>query len=88
MKERIKKYKNVVAFVAYAIISFVLIFYHENWRDEAQAWLIAKNCNLIELIRMPLLSFQSLIRSNKIAIKIFPWNINFYSISYDIINMH
>ncbi len=51
MKEGIKKYKNVVAFVAYAIISFVLIFYHENWRDEAQAWLIAKNCNLIELIR-------------------------------------
>ncbi len=51
MKEWVKKNKKGIIFALYAIITFVLIFFHENWRDEAQAWLIAKNCNIIELFR-------------------------------------
>lgn len=31
--------------------TFTLIFFHENWRDEAQAWLLARDCNIYELIR-------------------------------------
>jgi hypothetical protein len=51
MKEWIQKYKVQLVFLLYLIISFVLILLHENFRDEAQAWLIAKNCTIPELIR-------------------------------------
>lgn len=29
---------------AYAILSFLLLLHHEPWRDEAQGWLIARDC--------------------------------------------
>jgi len=51
MKEWIKNNKKIIVFILYAIFTFILIFFHENWRDEAQAWLLAKDCNIIELIR-------------------------------------
>lgn len=49
MKEWIKKNKKFLAFAVYLIITLVLMSFHENWRDEAQAWLIARDCNLLEL---------------------------------------
>ena len=44
-----QKNKVLLFFILHTVITFVLLFYHENYRDEAQAWLIAKNCNLTEL---------------------------------------
>ena len=40
-----------VFFVIYLVITFVVaIFFHENWEDEAQAWLTARDCSPFELI--------------------------------------
>ena len=50
MKNWINKNRNnIIIFTIYSIITFTLIFFHEAWRDEAQAWLIARDLNLIEL---------------------------------------
>ena len=51
MKEWIKKNKKIIVFTLYSIFTFILIFFHENWRDEAQAWLLARDCNIFQLIR-------------------------------------
>lgn len=51
-KEFIKNNKfNIVVILIYSILSFVILLYHESWRDEAQAWLIAKNSNIVELLK-------------------------------------
>ena len=31
------------------LFNLVMIFHHEAWRDEAQAWLIAKDASIFEL---------------------------------------
>ena len=41
MKEWIEKNKKIIVFALYTIIAFVLMNFHENWRDEAQEWLLA-----------------------------------------------
>ena len=51
MKVWKKKNKKIIVFALYMIITFILICFHENWRDEAQAWLIARDCNIFELFR-------------------------------------
>ncbi len=51
MKKFIKKNKKIIVFALYMFITFILINFHENWRDEAQAWLIARDCNIFELFR-------------------------------------
>lgn len=52
MKEYIKKNKfNIIITVIYAIITLVIIMYHENWRDEAQSWLIARELGLIDIFK-------------------------------------
>lgn len=51
MKKWIKANKNnLIVFSIYTIISFSLIFFHEAWRDEAQAWLLARELSFVELI--------------------------------------
>jgi hypothetical protein len=35
----------------YSTFSFVWFWLHEPWRDEAQAWLLARDLNLIELLK-------------------------------------
>jgi len=42
--------KNIVIMLIYSIISFVILFFHESWKDEANAWLIARDLNFFELI--------------------------------------
>lgn len=50
MKKWLKENKiNLVLIIAWGIISFTMIFFHESWRDEAQSWLIARDLNLAEL---------------------------------------
>lgn len=50
MKEFIKKNKiNLVVMLCYSIITFIILLFHESWRDEAQAWLIVRDLNIIEI---------------------------------------
>lgn len=50
MKNWIKAHKEFIVFLLYAGLTFSLLFFHENWRDEAQAWLIARDCTIPQLI--------------------------------------
>ena len=50
MKEFVKKNKvNLVVMLCYSIITFIILLFHESWRDEAQAWLIARDLNIIDI---------------------------------------
>lgn len=50
MKEFIKKNKvNLIVMLCYSIITFIILLFHESWRDEAQAWLIARDLNIIDI---------------------------------------
>ncbi len=52
MKEFIKKNKfNIAIMCLYSLITLILIFFHENWRDEAQSWLIARDLSFIDIIK-------------------------------------
>lgn len=53
IKNKIKRNKFELIFtLVYAIITFIIaIFFHEKWRDEAQAWLIARDLNLVDIIK-------------------------------------
>ena len=55
MKSIIKKIKqnklNILIMIVYTIISIVILINHEPWRDEAQAWLIARDLNLIDIYK-------------------------------------
>ena len=50
MTNWITKHKELLVFLLYAFATFSLLFYHENWRDEAQTWLLARDCTIPELI--------------------------------------
>ena len=50
MKNWIKAHKEFIVFLLYAGVTFGLLFFHENWRDEAQAWLIARDCTIPQLL--------------------------------------
>ena len=52
MKDFIKKYKNEIIFALFVSIVFIGVLHHESFRDEAQSWLLAKNCSFKELIAM------------------------------------
>lgn len=40
----------LIVFAIYLVVTFVAVLFHENWEDEAQAWLTARDCTPIELI--------------------------------------
>ena len=46
-KDRIYKFAT---FFLYVTISFFLVIIHESWEDEAQAWLISRDLNIIDII--------------------------------------
>ena len=50
---KIKKNKvNILIFMIYAIITFIVaMIFHEKWRDEAQAWLIARDLNFLDILK-------------------------------------
>ncbi len=51
MKKWIKENaSNICLISVYAIVTLVILLFHEPWRDEAQAWLIARDLNITELI--------------------------------------
>lgn len=45
-----KKYLKIIIFALFVILSLILGFYHEPWADEAQAWLIARDASIGEII--------------------------------------
>lgn len=47
----LKNKKELIIFSIYALCSLILVLFHENWRDEGQAWLIARDCNFFELLQ-------------------------------------
>ena len=58
IKEKIKQNKwNIIITLIYAIVTFIItVFFHEKWRDEAQAWLIARDLDIIGIIKQ--MSFE------------------------------
>lgn len=50
MMNWLKVHKKIIVFTIYACITFSLLFFHESWRDEAQAWLLARDCSIPELV--------------------------------------
>jgi len=53
IKNKIKENKyNLIIFMIYAIVTFIItVVFHEKWRDEAQAWLIARDIDIIGIIK-------------------------------------
>lgn len=53
MKKFLKENKiELIIMLSYMIITFIIsIFFHEKWRDEAQAWLMARDLSFINLLR-------------------------------------
>lgn len=51
MSEKKHKKIYVAVTIAYFVINLFLIFRHEAWRDESQAWTMARNLSLPELFR-------------------------------------
>lgn len=52
MKEFLKKNKvNLIVMLCYSVISFIILLFHESWRDEAQGWLIARDLNILDIFR-------------------------------------
>lgn len=53
IKEKIEQNKwEFIITIIYGIITFIIaIIFHEKWRDEAQAWMIARDLDIIGIIK-------------------------------------
>ncbi len=52
-KQKENKKKDIFSIsiiLIYAIITLIAVFFHENWRDEAQSFLIARDLSFIDII--------------------------------------
>ncbi len=43
---------NIFLIFIYILITIILLFHHEIWRDEAQAWCIVRDLGLIDIFKM------------------------------------
>ena len=41
---------NFIIFAVYVLLQVFLAFHHEAWRDESQAWILAKNASFSEIV--------------------------------------
>lgn len=41
---------NLIIIILYALITFFIMLHHEPWRDEAQAWLLAKDLSFTNIL--------------------------------------
>ena len=48
---RENKVKNILGTFFYSLLVAIVSIYHEPWRDEAQAWLIARDLDIISLFK-------------------------------------
>ncbi len=51
ISKAIKKRWPEAVFLCYILVGFILVLNHESWRDEAQAWQIAKQLSLPDMFR-------------------------------------
>lgn len=50
-KKRINKYiPEILALILYMVCMIIIMYFHEPWFDEAQAWLIARDASLKEIL--------------------------------------
>ena len=47
---KLNKYISFILFIVYVSIVITMLFHHEQWRDEAQSWLIARDLSPLEII--------------------------------------
>lgn len=52
MKNKKEKILNIIIFVAFIVLSFIIATKHEYWADEAQSWMIARDNSFIEIMKM------------------------------------
>lgn len=48
-KKNYNKLLDYIIFIIFVIINFILLFYHEPWRDEIHAWTMAENLSIKDL---------------------------------------
>lgn len=41
----------IISLVVYMIITFIITMHHENWRDEAQSFMIAQNLSFVDIFK-------------------------------------
>ncbi len=51
MTKRVSLHWAVLLILLYAVIGIVLLLHHEPWEDEAQAWLIARDLDIISIFK-------------------------------------
>ena len=80
----VNKKFEISMMVLFAIFSFIIMYFHESWRDEAQAWLISRDISWLNIIKQVkyeghpwlwfyLLAFFSKIGLPYFTIKIVSW---------------
>lgn len=52
---------NIILLLVYLIITLILMFNHELWRDETQVWCIVRDCNILDIINKARLEGHPLI---------------------------
>ena len=45
-----KKYETLI-FIIYAILSCIIMIFHESWKDEAQAWMISRDLSFFDIFK-------------------------------------
>lgn len=46
-----KNYFSWIVFICFITTTIIMAFHHENWRDEAQAYLLCRDMNFIQLLK-------------------------------------
>lgn len=46
-----KNILNIILFVIFVVIIFIISLHHENWRDEAQSFLLCRDMSFIDLLK-------------------------------------
>lgn len=84
---------NTIIFIIYLILSFIILLFHESWRDEAQSWLISRDLSFINIIKQMnyeghpvlwyiILSIFSKLGLPYITVKIISWIITSVGVSF------
>ena len=45
-----KRYLKILGFIAFALVSLTFTLLHEQWRDELQAWIIARDLSFPKMV--------------------------------------
>lgn len=45
------KHRHIFIFILYIVILLIMFYFHENWRDEVQSFLLCRDMNFIELLK-------------------------------------